>query len=522
MTKNIHFSRVLLGLSILLVVFGWYHPLSLIFRTTLPPQYVIYNHLFSDDTFYYMEIGKNIIEKSTSTFDGITKTNGYQPFWMILIVLLGYLSPIDSLTYAISLLCAIVIFVTIGTYSFYCLQKQFFPSKTNYFTTVSYMFSALFISRLGMETCLIFLFFPIFIQACIRCIMRQEIRDSFLAGILGSLLILSRLDSFLLVGLIYGAMIIYLMVIKKSFFSIHLVLAFLGGLLPIVIYLVINRIAFGHFFPFSGIAKSLHLKGFIFSQRSWGSVINTIRHEKYLLIFFLVSLVSLPYNFFRFVNEKRIIDFLMIVILLFPYFFYWFYFLMSDWPLWLWYFYPLSLSFSFSVLFMEDYFVNHKIPARITQYLLIISTLGLFAYTLQNYVSHLNEKFTPGATLSVALKIKDFAAAHPGTYAMGDRAGIVGFLLPDPLIQLEGLVSDETMIENISTQRNLHEVLLSYGVDYYVTSTPANADGCVELSEPSQPGPNAPRMRMHLCEAPMLLYDETGYAAVYKITPDSQ
>ena len=38
-----------------------------------------------DDAYYYYEIAKNLAEGKFSTFDGITRTNGYHPLWMLLI-----------------------------------------------------------------------------------------------------------------------------------------------------------------------------------------------------------------------------------------------------------------------------------------------------------------------------------------------------------------------------------------------------------------------------------------------------
>ena len=41
-----------------------------------------------------------------------------------------------------------------------------------------------------------------------------------------------------------------------------------------------------------------------------------------------------------------------------------------------------------------------------------------------------------------ALELQAFAAAHPGLYAMGDRAGFTEFFMGQPLIQTEGLMMD--------------------------------------------------------------------------------
>jgi len=94
-----------------------------------------------------------------------------------------------------------------------------------------------------------------------------------------------------------------------------------------------------------------------------------------------------------------------------------------------------------------------------------------------------------------ALRIADFADEHPGTYAMGDRAGLVGFLLEDPVIQLEGLVMDRKFLQNISARRDLVDVLEEYEVDYYIATNPTPVAGRYEECEPSQAGPNSPVMR---------------------------
>ena len=46
--------------------------------------------LLSDDAFYYFKIASHIVAGEGSTFDGIARTNGYHPLWMI--VLLGVFS----------------------------------------------------------------------------------------------------------------------------------------------------------------------------------------------------------------------------------------------------------------------------------------------------------------------------------------------------------------------------------------------------------------------------------------------
>ncbi len=43
----------------------------------------------ADDAFYYLQIARHIAASGTSTFDGITRTNGYHPLWMLCCTLLA-------------------------------------------------------------------------------------------------------------------------------------------------------------------------------------------------------------------------------------------------------------------------------------------------------------------------------------------------------------------------------------------------------------------------------------------------
>jgi hypothetical protein len=51
-----------------------------------------------DDAFYYLRIAQHIAAGDGSTFDGINRTNGYHPLWMLLLVGLARIVP-DSLDY---------------------------------------------------------------------------------------------------------------------------------------------------------------------------------------------------------------------------------------------------------------------------------------------------------------------------------------------------------------------------------------------------------------------------------------
>ncbi len=79
--------------------------------------------------------------------------------------------------------------------------------------------------------------------------------------------------------------------------------------------------------------------------------------------------------------------------------------------------------------------------------------------------------------------------------------------MAEPLIQLEGLISDQKMLANIAGQRDLLEVLQEYRVDYYAVVNPREKEGCWLFSEPSQSGPNAPKMESTFCRPPVFRVD---------------
>jgi hypothetical protein len=104
---------------------------------------------------------------------------------------------------------------------------------------------------------------------------------------------------------------------------------------------------------------------------------------------------------------------------------------------------------------------------------------------------------------AAAVSIKQFSLTHPGIYAMGDRSGRVGYLLDEPMIQLEGLVMDRTFLGYIQRQTPLRTVLDAYNVRYYIGKANTYYGGCYQADEPSQAGPHSPHMRAEFCEKPV-------------------
>jgi hypothetical protein len=114
--------------------------------------------------------------------------------------------------------------------------------------------------------------------------------------------------------------------------------------------------------------------------------------------------------------------------------------------------------------------------------------------------------------LPMARAVAQGLQGHDGRIAMGDKAGITTFLLQRPVVQLEGLVADNTMLKHIQHGDSLNSVLAEYGVDYLIVSAaehpPQLHDGCYEVvaPNPDQAG-SSPLMRGKFCAEPMMHFE---------------
>lgn len=156
--------------------------------------------------------------------------------------------------------------------------------------------------------------------------------------------------------------------------------------------------------------------------------------------------------------------------------------LRSDWNIWPWYFYPFPVSI---LLTSKEADFNLKSVAKYYRYafFLVAVTLPLFLL----YLTTTTAPREPEVMNTAAIKVNEFEKKNNGIYAMGDRAGIVGYLLESPLIQLEGLVMDTTYLNRLKTEKRVSDLLNNYKVDYYIVSNPKKInDSTYLVSEPSQ------------------------------------
>jgi len=58
----------------------------------LAPIFLKPANFFADDSYFYLQVAHNFVQGHGSTFNEITKTNGYQPLWLIICIFNAYLA----------------------------------------------------------------------------------------------------------------------------------------------------------------------------------------------------------------------------------------------------------------------------------------------------------------------------------------------------------------------------------------------------------------------------------------------
>ncbi len=460
---------------------------------------------FDDDFFYYLKIAINLAAGHGSTFDGIHLTNGYHPLWLLVLTgLLKFLSVQQTLFAVPGLICI----SALATYVFAlgCFRRVVRDLFLASIGGVVIAFSALHLIFGGME---IVLTLPLALGLCYfrtRPSFKWKPSTALLYGFLASLVVLSRLDSIFFIAPLFALEVLWATGVPWSR-RIGTGLLAAVGMLPIVIYVAANLHYFHVLTPISGMAKQLRIHHAFSMQPVIGlATAMSLTHRlmivppTLLLLCLAVGCLSvrgwkgLPQSYRPLATALMLLPVLQIASLSW----------ISDWPIFEWYFYTFILAEVGAglVLFTQEL----RLPRRVIDLkvpvvaLLVIVMVADMSSRLRNS-KHPERPFFSMYYGSAA--IASFASRHPGIYAMGDRAGMPGYFLSSPLIQIEGLVMDEPFLKNIRDRRNLVDVMRDYGITYYVATDPGANGGCYTVREPKQAGPDSYTMNGTFCEEPV-------------------
>ncbi len=484
---------------------------------------------FEDDFYYYLKVAQNLAHGAGSTFNGIVPTNGYHPLWFLLLTAVSF---VTSRPHAILVFVASTLFVCV--FAIYLLTRRLLTlsgvdlllSSALAVYATAYSMHVLFG---GME---ITLTVPLLLLAVLLALRPSLLssepslpapswRPFALLGVAASAMILSRLDTLLLVALIF------LSVIARSDLRRRLTPVALAGLalglLPVALYFASNLLIFGTLLPISGTAKQLKTN-LLPSPPAWISAFDRPLSQLVNLVPILLAIALLliprkripdrlsPYLAPRLPTLDRAV---LLPVLAFPFLYIALLSCRSDWQLWGWYLYPFRSAFCVSLV------VLCAVPAFRTLLSRPVVTALLAIFVLTRLPGLHWPTAGREAIYEAALDLQQFASTHPGIYAMGDRSGMVAEIIPDPVIQTEGLMMDRSFLDSVRQQQPLLSVLARYHVRYYIGTTEHPlASGCFEAIEPFQAGPASPHMRAQLCQPPVATYTHRGYTTlVYDLNP---
>ena len=456
-----------------------------------------------DDFFYYLKVAQNLALGHGSTFNGLVATNGYHPLWFIVLAVFSCFSTGPT---AIKIFLSLsLVIATLSTY-FLCRTLMHLAGLKRHGTqrllaSALACYCAIYSLHLftsGMEVTLAI---PLILW--LGCLLqREDLWSGETAqftgyGLLVSAIVLSRLDSIILMALLFLGFMMHPGLRARIRGKQVLGLAF--GTVPLFLYFFSNRIFFHTWLPISGMAKQLKFNHYP-SSAAWHSLLRKTPAQLANVVVIVIAILLLPALFRRLTKIQTV---LYGSFLIFPFLYLFIVSCVSDWKLWDWYFYGLRPALCIALIL----FATWRPTAGLLHNTYVTGFAALFSL---GCVATMHRTSVGGNTMyQTAIFVKRFSATHPGIYAMGDRAGMVSYLLPYPLVQTEGLVMDRDFLDLIKRRTPLREVLDKYGVRYYISVAIKPYTGCYHASEPSEAGPQSPHMLAEFCEQPVTEFTDT-------------
>ncbi len=440
-----------------------YEPLYHIARHSLA-----YSLIPQDDFYYYYLTARHFAATGFSSFDGIVPTNGYHPLWMLVLAGLSLIAHgKDTTTFVPMEIVQILSAVATSELTLHLFHRLYGEQK--WVPVLALLVSLLLtvLIFLSMETVVAIPLYLLFALTSLRMLQPDSgQKKAFLCGLAGTALFLARLDTLLAIGLVFVLLLFY----RANTWKLP---AFSIGLLPVAGYFILNKIIFGGWLPVS--AKVKELGGFHLSLLSIG-VIFTPRGSLYAALT-LAGLVLAGVD----LRKRDVRAGVRFVLFAFPVLFALVLALRLSWPAYVWYFYPYPIAAGAALLELSE-----RLPRKLGGFFERFASVGMIvilavaAYVLYRDIPGLTTRLNlvesetraqPNIYLH-ALGIKPFTDAHPGRYAMGDRAGLTAFITGQPILQIEGLAADEPLVDSIRARSDLLSVLRHYGVRYYIVSYP--------------------------------------------------
>jgi hypothetical protein len=456
--------------------------------------------LYEDDAYYYLGVARSIAEGHGSTFTGLVETNGYHPLW------LGVLVPLAAAFRDPSHVVVAVAIVQ-GVLWVWSVREVVRIGRLAGCETCAAAAVAVFgvlavttghLAFNGMESALVL---PLLLTAVRRIVdTRGRAIDDLRLGVVLALLCLARLDAAVAaVTLGFVASVAAGAWSRRDLTTRGIAVA-APPAVALLVYAVVNVVVFDSVIPVSGRAKGLGapflntepltqvLKSGDFDGRSlWFGVValslvaaawatRTWRSDGYRSRLMACTLALVT-------GEVLLLAYLVTG---------------TSYRVWPWYHYQVA-TFSCLATVIVLRWARDRYGSMALRLCMVIA-VGFLA--VQAAVMFRPEEHAYRGSVEGAEYIQEHTP-DDAILAMGDRAGIFGFLSDRPLLQLEGLMAD---VEFLSAMRSgdIASRMIAEGVDYYVHYGPpgqyVKVDGgdCQRFEEPLQG--DGPKSSVVVCD----------------------
>ena len=232
---------------------GWLQAFFLLLASSYAALLIRFpNPFFADDSFFYLQVGRNVALGYGSTFNRLMPTNGYHPVWMLLCALVykvfpGRAAGLHAIATLIVLLNLAVLFL---------VQRLLHKLGAQAWVAWTILLPFLFGLQLGTESSVSAVALAVMLLALYKVLEQPSRHAVFCFHAAAVLAVLCRLDSIFVVASLWIATLVWLAQqtdrrpLRWQWQSIPLYAIFWGG------YLLTNQLWFHNIVPISGLLKS--------------------------------------------------------------------------------------------------------------------------------------------------------------------------------------------------------------------------------------------------------------------------
>ena len=470
-------------------------------------------YLFADDAYYYLGVARSIGGGDGSTFSGLTETNGYHPLWtLVLAAVAAVVRDPYALVAAVvllqGLLWALLVreAVRIGRHLGSEVAAVLGLAALGVLAVITGQ-----LSFSAMESAPLLVLLMVAIRRLVELPQEDARRAELHLGVVLALVCLTRLDAALTVGPL--ALVAALRGRPALPSLVRRSVRLLGPTaVSLAVYLALNLSLFDTATPVSGQAKALG--GPFRNMRPVEQFLQAGQvGERPLWLgagaLLLCAVAYVAGDWREALPQRRLMACIGCLLagqaLLLTYLV-----VATSYRVWAWYFYGIALT-----AFCAATLVGGALVRRLGGHgrrICLAAGIGFAVLQIPaTFFSGLSH--TPRATETAEFLEADLPS--DAVIAMGDRAGLVGYLVDRPMLQLEGLMADARWLHDLEDGTAL-ERMEEEGVDYYVWSGWVSGrqivvDGapCLVFTEPR--AGDGPKFQVTVCESDQVFSTGEGH-----------